>query len=202
MQRRTFLTTSAATAAITASSLGLPEAAWAQTAPATPPLPAAGALPPPAFVAESVPGALFGGSARMRFLGFEIYDAALWVAPGFQASKYAQSPLILDLRYLRGLYGSAIAKRSISEMRRAGSFNAEQEQRWLAAMEASFPDVKEGDRITGVHNPVSGARFWFNGLARAPINDPEFSRLFFGIWLSSATSEPKLRTALLANLPQ
>ena len=153
-------------------------------------------------MAESVTGALFGGSARMRFLGFDIYDAALWVAPGFQANKYGQSPLILDLRYLRGLYGSAIAKRSISEMRRAGSFNAEQEQRWLTAMEASFPDVKEGDRITGVHNPVSGARFWFNGLARAPINDPEFSRLFFGIWLSPATSEPKLRTALLANLPQ
>ncbi len=198
MQRRTFLSTSAATAAATAS-LGLSQSAWAQAMPATP---VANTLPPPAFVAESLPGAVFAGSARMRFLGFDIYDAALWVAPGFQASKYAQSPLILDLRYLRGLSGSAIAKRSISEMRRAGSFNAEQEQRWLAAMEASFPDVKEGDRITGVHNPVSGARFWFNGLARAPINDPEFSRLFFGIWLSSATSEPKLRTALLAHLPQ
>jgi Chalcone isomerase-like len=46
-----------------------------------------------------------------------------------------------------------------------------------------------------------GARFWVNGVARAPINDPEFSRLFFGIWLSSATSEPKLRAALLANAP-
>ena len=131
-----------------------------------------------------------------------MYDAALWVAPGFQASRYSQSPLILELGYLRSLNGRAIAQRSISEMHRAGSFSQEQEQRWQAAMEATFPDVKAGDHITGVHNPVSGARFWFNGMARAPIRDPEFSSLFFGIWLSPATSEPKLRTALLANLPQ
>ena len=137
----------------------------------------------------------------MRFFGFDVYDSSLWVAPGFKAASYAQSALILELTYLRSLGGQAIAKRSITEMRRSGPISAEQEQRWLAAMEQSFPDVKNGDRITGVHKPLIGASFWFNGTARAPINDAEFSRLFFGIWLSSATSEPALRTALLANAP-
>ena len=206
MQRRTFLTTGAASAmavtAVVVTSASLPRTGWAQSpvpanAPVVPGMPT-----PPAHVAESIPNALYGGSARMRFLSFDIYDAALWVAPGFQASAYSQSPLILELGYLRSLNGRLIAQRSISEMRRAGGFNPEQEQRWQAAMEASFADVKAGDRITGVHSPVTGARFWFNGLARPPIRDPEFSRLFFGIWLSSATSEPKLRSALLANLPQ
>lgn len=191
MQRRTLLAHCATTAtAATMSAIALQ--ARAQT-PASP--------VPPAHVAEAVPGAIFSGSARMRFLGFDVYDSALWVAPGFKAASYAQSALILELTYLRSLGGQAIAKRSISEMRRSGPISAEQEQRWLAAMQQSFPDVKSGDRITGVHNPVSGARFWFNGLARAPINDAEFSRLFFGIWLSPATSEPALRTALLANAP-
>ena len=191
MQRRTLLTHCAATA--TAATLGATALQARAQAPASP--------LPPAHVAEAVPGAIFSGSARMRFLGFDVYDSALWVAPGFKAASYAQSALILELTYLRSLGGQAIAKRSISEMRRSGPISAEQEQRWLAAMQQSFPDVKSGDRITGVHNPVSGARFWFNGLARAPINDAEFSRLFFGIWLSSATSEPALRTALLANAP-
>lgn len=191
MQRRTLLAHCATTAtAATLSATALQARAQTPASPA-----------PPAHVAEAVPGALFSGSARMRFLGFDVYDSALWVAPGFKAANYAQSALILELTYLRSLGGQAIAKRSISEMRRAGSFTPEQEQRWLAAMQQSFPDVKSGDRITGVHNPVSGARFWFNGLARAPINDAEFSRLFFGIWLSPATSEPALRTALLANAP-
>ena len=191
MQRRTLLTHCAATAA--AASLG---SAVLEARAQTPAFPM-----PPAHVAEAVPGAVFSGTARLRFFGFDVYDSALWVAPGFKAANYAQSALILELTYLRSLGGQAIAKRSISEMRRSGPISAEQEQRWLAAMQQSFPDVKSGDRITGVHNPVSGARFWFNGMARAPINDAEFSRLFFGIWLSTATSEPALRTALLANAP-
>ena len=193
MQRRTLLShgTAVATAATLLGSAALRAQAQAPAVANT----------PPAHVAEAVPGAIFSGSARMRFLGFDVYDSALWVAPGFKAASYAQSALILELTYLRSLGGQAIAKRSISEMRRSGPISAEQEQRWLAAMQQSFPDVKSGDRITGVHNPVSGARVWFNGLARAPINDAEFSRLFFGIWLSPATSEPALRTALLANAP-
>jgi hypothetical protein len=188
MQRRTLLTHCAAAAMLGGTALS----ARAQS-PASP--------LPPAHVAEAVPGAVFSGSARMRFLGFDVYDSSLWVAPGFKATNYAQSALILELTYLRSLGGQAIAKRSISEMRRSGPISAEQEQRWLTAMQQCFPDVKSGDRITGVHNPLAGARFWFNGLARAPINDAEFSRMFFGIWLSSATSEPALRTALLANAP-
>jgi hypothetical protein len=35
-------------------------------------------------------------------------------------------------------------------------------------------------------------------MARASIDDPEFSRYFFGIWLSPHTSEPKMRGELLA----
>jgi hypothetical protein len=30
------------------------------------------------------------------------------------------------------------------------------------------------------------------------VRDPDFSRLFFGIWLGEFTSEPSLRVALLA----
>jgi hypothetical protein len=52
----------------------------------------------------------------------------------------------------------------------------------------------------GVHIPAVGARFWHNGNLRAEINDPEFSRLFFGIWLASHTSEPRMRSELLARV--
>lgn len=193
MHRRTLLKHCATTAAL-ATLGGAALHARAQA-------PANASTPPPAYVAEALPGAIYSGSARLRFFGFNVYDSALWVAPGFKAAQYAQSALILELSYLRSLDGKAIAERSISEMRRSGPISAEQEQRWLGAMQQSFPDVKAGDRITGVHNPVTGARFWFNGMARAPINDTEFSRMFFGIWLSPATSEPALRTALLAHAP-
>ena len=134
----------------------------------------------------------------MRYFTFNVYDASLWVAPGFSADRYAQSTFGLQLSYLRSLDGKAIAKRSLEEMRRAVSLAPAQEESWLAAMQATFPDVKAGDRITGLHQPGVGARFWFNGLTRSAIADSEFSRLFFGIWLAESTSEPRLRSALLA----
>ena len=146
---------------------------------------------------QELPGAVYSGAARMRFLAFDIYDSKLWVAPGFKAGDYAQHAFALELSYLRSLSGNAIAERSLKEMRRVGNITQEQEQRWLKAMKDAFPDVKDGDRIVGLHSPGTGARFWYNGQARASIADPEFSRYFFGIWLSDNTSEPKLRTSLL-----
>lgn len=188
-KRRTLLVHTAAASGLGLLVHGLPSLALAQEAAAT---------PAPPEVAAELPGATWTGSARMRFFTFNVYDAALWVAPGFSVIRYAQSPFALQLSYLRSLDGQAIAQRSIAEMRRAGSIAPAQEQRWLAAMQQAFPDVKAGDRITGLHQPGVGARFWFNGMARAVVADPEFSRLFFGIWLAETTSEPGLRTALLA----
>ncbi len=152
----------------------------------------------PAEVAAELGQPQAAGTTRLRFLGLSIYDARLWVAPGFQAANFAQHGLALQLNYLRSLKGNLIAERSIQEMRRAGNVPAATEQRWLAAMQEAFPDVKEGDRITGIHLPAVGARFYFNGQLRATVKDVEFSQQFFGIWLAPSTSEPRLRTELLA----
>ena len=154
----------------------------------------------PAEVTQELPQAQFAGATKMKFLGMGIYDAKLWTATGFKADRYAEYPLALELSYLRSLSGSAIASRSLDEMRRAGPLDTAKEKSWLAAMQEAFPDVKSSDRIIGMHTPGVGARFWYNGKLKATIADPEFSRLFFGIWLSSSTSEPRLRTELLARV--
>ncbi len=162
----------------------------------------AGAQAPlPPELQRQLPQAQAAGSTRMRFLGLSIYDAQLWVAPGFDAAQYAAHPLALELRYLRSLKGKSIAERSVQEMRRGGPLDAATEQAWLQAMVEAFPDVKEGDRLTGVHMPGAGTRFFFNGALRATVADPAFGAPFFGIWLAPWTSEPRLRDALLARGP-
>ncbi len=153
---------------------------------------------PPAEVRGALRGARWAGSARLRFLGFDVYDARLWVLDDFRASRFAQHALMLELAYLRGLKGRSIAERSLEEMRRSAVITQAQAQRWLAAMMEAFPDVNAGDRLTGRHSPGEGARFWLNGQPRAVVADPEFSRRFFGIWLAPSTSEPQMRSALLA----
>jgi glycine/D-amino acid oxidase-like deaminating enzyme len=85
----------------------------------------------------------------------------------------------------------------LQELRQVIDITEEEATRWLSAMRALFPDVKEGDRLTGIHLPGMGARFAFNGQPVGDVRDPEFARLFFGIWLAAQSSEPALRDALL-----
>ena len=63
-----------------------------------------------------------------------------------------------------------------------------------------IPDIKKGDRVVGIHRPGTGVVFFTNGQATGTIRDPDFGRMFFGIWLSTSTSEPRLREALLARV--
>lgn len=155
----------------------------------------------PAEVAAALPGARLQGSGLLRFLGFRVYDIRLWVGAAAVGSDWeraaASTPLALEIEYARALVGAQIAERSLVEMRRQGEIAAADAERWLAAMTQAFPDVKQGDRITGVHLPGRGARFFVNGAPRGDIAEPDFARRFFGIWLAPQTSELALRGALL-----
>jgi hypothetical protein len=55
-----------------------------------------------------------------------------------------------------------------------------------------FPDVQSGDRITGLYLPGQGARFYFGERLLGEVNDAEFARAFFAIWLDPRTRAPAL----------
>ncbi len=157
----------------------------------------ASAADPRAPFKDLLPQAQRLGQSRLTVWGFQIYDAQLWAAPDFNADRYASQPLALELAYLRAFDAVDIADRSIKEMRRSATITDAQARQWSLDMQRVFPDVKVGDRIMGVHRPGIGASFWVNGKAGGDILDAEFSKLFFGIWLSPKTSEPAMRTALV-----
>jgi hypothetical protein len=104
---------------------------------------------------------------------------------------------MLELTYARKLYGHLIAARSVDEIKKQGLGTPQQHEQWLESMKAVFPDVGANDRLTGIYTPGQGARFLFNGAPIKSIDDPEFSKAFFSIWLSPKTSEPALRSALI-----
>lgn len=156
---------------------------WAnQAIPATPP----------------APGLVAAGQGTLRFWGFDIYSARLWVSPGFQPERYAAQPLALTLAYQREFTATSIAKRSLTEMRRVGDFDERQAARWQQDLQAALPNIRAGDQLTGVHQPGGATVFQMQGRTVGEVADPAFGPLFFGIWLSPRTSEPRLREALLA----
>ncbi len=156
----------------------------------------AGPAAPPELVRD-LPGARLQGQGRLSFLGLHIYDARLWLGEAPLAADWTTQPLALELIYGRALKGDLIAERSIKEMKRQADFSDARAEQWLNGMKKLFPDVKEGDRITGLQLPGIGLRCFINGQLKGELRDTEFARLFFGIWLSDKTSEPALRDALL-----
>lgn len=158
---------------------------------------AASRAPLPPEIAAALPRAQLLGAATLRWFGLHVYDIRLWADDAQALAHPERAPLALELRYARALEGARIAERSLQEMQGIGAVPGDRGERWLAAMRAIFPDVSKGDRITGLQLPGEATVFWFNGHPRGEVRDAEFTRLFFGIWLSPRTSQPALREALL-----
>ena len=161
------------------------------------PLSAVHANTPEPTVQAALQGKKATDKVRLRVWGFEVYDAVLHTQPGFSADRFAEQRFGLELNYLRAFKGADIAERSMDEMRGVAEFKPEQAERWRKAMSDLFPDVKRGDRITGLHVPGVGARFYLNDRLLGDIADEAFSRAFFGIWLSPKTSQPRMRETLI-----
>jgi hypothetical protein len=148
-------------------------------------------------VSAELAAAKLSGQGKLTYFGLHVYDARLWVQDGFKAAEFIRAPLALELEYARTLYGKLIAERSLDEMKRGGDITEAKASEWLAQMKTLFTDVNKGDRITGIQVPGVATRIFINGKLRGEVRDAEFTKLFFGIWLSPRTSEPKLRDALL-----
>ncbi|MBX9906166.1 MAG: chalcone isomerase family protein [Burkholderiales bacterium] len=134
------------------------------------------------------------GEGQLRWWGFHVYDASLWSPSG---RWQAQAPYALDIRYARRVTGAQLAETSVDELRRLGIGDEAALTRWGAAMRKLFPDVAPGSRLIGVHVPQRGALFYSATGYLGAIEDPEFARGFFSIWLDPRTQTPELRAALL-----
>ena len=153
---------------------------------ATPPLPAS--------VTGAIPDLRPAGEGRLRWLGLHIYDAALWTRSD---AVSVHSEFALDIRYARNIPANRLVNTSVKEMRRLGFGDRELQRQWAAEMARVFPDIRKGDRLTGVNLPGVGAKFYHNGRLVGTVADEQFALAFFSIWLDPRTREPGLRESLI-----
>jgi hypothetical protein len=156
------------------------------------------APPLPAAVTSLVPNLEAKGGGGLTFFGMSVYSAYFYCVDRSRCSWSPELPFALHLVYHRSLVGAMIAERSVEEIAKLGYGTPDQRARWGALMKQIFPDVADGDYITGVNLPQSGARYYYNGKPIGEIQDREFAKAFFGIWLDPRTSEPALRKRLLS----
>ncbi|NDF45712.1 MAG: hypothetical protein EB125_08480 [Betaproteobacteria bacterium] len=140
------------------------------------------------------------GQDTYTYWGFDVYHASLWAGPqALPPEQWQSHRLALELRYLRQFSGKDIAQRSIDEMQAQSPLPPSQAQAWLQQLQGIFPNVRKGDRLTGVYLPDKGATFLLDQAPLGGIQDLELAQRFFAIWLSPKTSAPALRQKLLAN---
>jgi len=141
-----------------------------------------------------VPQAKLVGKGMFSYYFWDVYTGELFAPEGTYNNA---PPFALRLTYQRELEGKKIAERSIDEMKKQGDVSSDNAQKWLALMEDIFPDVREGDVITGIATKEGTSVFYVNGEKADEVDDKTFTQRFFDIWLSDKTSEPKFRTKLL-----
>ncbi len=151
------------------------------------------AEPAPEYITGYVENPTLIGKGTLSFLWMDVYDARLW-AGGNQWSE--EAPFALQLAYQLDLKGEDIADRTMDELAHIG-ISQENQSAWRDDVFTLFPNVSDGDTLTGIYLPEEGAVFYKNSVEVSRISNPELARAFFRIWLSERTSEPSLRQQLL-----
>ena len=144
------------------------------------------------------------GTGALRFFGFKAYDANLWNSgpAAVGANPFAAKGLYaLEIVYNTGIKAEEIVNVSLVEMARLRKLTEAQVKSWTAELQRTFPSVVSGDRLTGLHVPKVGTRFFFNSRLISEINDPAFGDAFFAIWLDEGTKRADLRKQLLGQTP-
>lgn len=131
------------------------------------------------------------GLGRLNFWGFHVYDANLYRGATKDSQEFA-----LELKYQKSFSGEAITNRTVDEMKNLGVTDA-QAVTWGKELATFFPNVEPGQTITAVYIPKQGTSFFHDGKKVSQIQGADFAKAFFGIWLDSKTSVPKLRADLL-----
>lgn len=140
------------------------------------------------------------GTGALRFFGFKAYDAHLWNSgPAASGANpfIAKGLYALEIVYNTGIKAEEIVNVSLVEMARLRKLSEAQVKSWTLEMQRTFPSVVTGDRLTGLHVPKVGTRFFFNSRLISEINDPAFGDAFFAIWLDEGTKRADLRKQLL-----
>ncbi|MFT4091811.1 MAG: chalcone isomerase family protein [Asticcacaulis sp.] len=141
-----------------------------------------------------VSGAQKIGTGRFTYLGMTPFSVTLY-AP--QGTYDPDGTFAVQLVFLRKIKASRIVSVSVNEIKRQGFTDATKLSEWREQLVAIMPTMEKNGDITGVRNGQGHAIFYLNGQQIGAIRDDEFSRYFFGIWLSDKSRSPSLRKQLL-----
>jgi hypothetical protein len=148
----------------------------------------------PQIVAKKIENPFLIGSSSLHFIGFKVYDIALWSEnKNFSYDK----KFAIFIRYNMNFSKEDLAKKSIEEIERLHVLSDEKRKNYLTQLAKIFRSVKKSDEKVALFLPNQGVEVFCNGNLSGKITDPEFAKLFVNIWLDEKSSYPKVTRDIL-----
>ena len=154
---------------------------------------AANAAGKPSEIAATIHAPAPVGGGKLKKLFMSVYEASFWSDSG----DWKKAPYALSITYAMNFSAQELADRTLTEMQNVSDKPEDVLKSYTDQLAKLWPNVASGDRITAVALSNGRTAFYHNGHALGTISDPAFTPVFFGVWLSSKTSEPELRQQLL-----
>ncbi len=132
-------------------------------------------------------------TSPFTYWGFKIYQISLYTENGHYEPD---GEMQLKIEYERYLSGKDIAKHSIDEMKKIGLKDEKLAKTWHDDMVKIFPNVNKDIILIGLKKTNGQTIFYKNAVndnnILGYVDNPEFGRYFFGIWLNEKSSNPIL----------
>ena len=138
--------------------------------------------------------------ALLRYLKFfKAYVAALYLPEGVSPQEALDDvPKRLEISYLVAIRGEDFDKGAAPVLKRnltAAELSRLQDR--LDRLNATYQDVRPGDRYALTYLPGRGTELALNGNSLVTIEGADFAAAYFGIWLGQEPIDTELKRALL-----
>ena len=136
------------------------------------------------------------GEGTLKVLMWEVYDLRLYT----DGTAFSwQDKFMLEFDYSRELKKESVIDASLKEFKLQPNVTDKDIMAWEVFLEQVIQPVQKGEKATIQWVPDGQIIFHYEGSKPAVIENEQFARAFFNIWLGEQTSRPKLRSQLLGD---
>ena len=136
------------------------------------------------------------GEGTLKVLMWEVYDLRLYT----DGTAFSwQDKFMLEFDYSRELKKESVIDASLKEFKLQPNVTDKDIEAWNVYLEQVIQSVQKGTKASIMWVPEGQIVFNYEGSAPSTIENEDFARAFFNIWLGEKTSRPKLRSQLLGD---
>lgn len=137
------------------------------------------------------------GMALLRYWGFKVYSAALFLRAG--DSPLADVPKAFTLKYHRDFSAEDFINSGREVAQRNQEIDFKSVEAGFKQMDRLYRPVKQGDSYTLTYVPGKGTSLFLNDQYLGTVPGADFAKSYFGIWLSQEYSLDEDFTSALLN---